>query len=273
MASPYFIKTIINKTFSQRFFLSKLTRYPVIGRVIEYLLFEDDEVIYLPRDNTISIPINTDIAPKEDVVLRSKVLEHFIRQANYHWIMDFCICRDSTSCQDYPMDLGCIFLGEAAMGINPKFGHKATVEETLEHAVRCREAGLVHLIGRNKLDSVWLNVGPGQKLLTICNCCPCCCLWKILPEINTNISSKVNRMPGVEVVVTDQCVGCGSCTQNVCFVNAISLDGEQATISDNCRGCGRCVEVCPNNAIEVRINEDSPVKTAIDKIYPLVDVT
>jgi len=91
---------------------------------------------------------------------------------------------DSTGCKDYPMDLGCIFLGEAVKEINPKFGRMATVEEALEHAKKCRDAGLVHLIGKNKLDTVWLNAGPGDKLMTICNCCPCCCLWKILPDIS-----------------------------------------------------------------------------------------
>ncbi len=265
------MKTIINKTFSQRFFWARMSRYPVIGRLIEYLLFENDEIIYLPRDQ--SIPVNASLAPREDLVLPSQILEHFIRQASYHWIMDFCICRDSTHCKDYPIDLGCIFLGEAAMGINPKFGHKATARETLEHAARCREAGLVHLIGRNKLDTVWLNVGPGNKLLTVCNCCPCCCLWKILPQINPTISAKVNRMPGVHVAVTDRCVGCGTCTRDVCFVDAIHIDGERAVISDRCRGCGRCVTICPKNAIEMTVDGSDHYTAAINRIGGLVDIS
>jgi ferredoxin len=273
MGGPYFMKTFINQTFSQRFFLSRLSRYPVLGRLIEYLLFEDDDIIYLPKDKAVSIPVNAPLTSREDTVLPSQVLEHFIRQASYHWIMNFCICRDSTQCKDYPIDLGCIFLGEAAMGINPKFGRKATVEETLEHAARCREAGLVHLIGRNKLDTVWLNVGPGKKLLTVCNCCPCCCLWTMLPEINTRISAKVNRMPGVTVTVTDTCIGCGTCTKNVCFVDAIRLDGKQAVISDTCRGCGRCVTVCPKDAIEIKIDNSNRISAAIHMIENLVDVT
>ncbi len=271
MGSPYLIKTLINKTFSQRFFWARMSRYPVIGRLMEYLLFEDDEIFYLPRDK--SIPVNTALIPREDVVLPSQVLTHFIQQANYHWIMDFCICRDSSRCKDYPVDLGCIFLGEAAMGINPKFGRKATVEETLEHAARCREAGLVHLIGRNKLDKVWLNVSPGNKLLTVCNCCPCCCLWKILPQINSSISAKVNRMPGISVSVTEDCVGCGLCTRDVCFVNAIQLTGERAAIGAECRGCGRCVTVCPKEAIEIKMTGHENIQAAVNIIESLVDVT
>lgn len=26
------------------------------------------------------------------------------------WIMDTCICRDSEQCEDYPIDMGCLFL-------------------------------------------------------------------------------------------------------------------------------------------------------------------
>ncbi len=273
MGSPYFIRTLINKTFSQKFFWARLSQYPIIGRLIDHLFFKDDNLIYLPKDKALSISMNVSVAPVEDTVMPSQVLEHFIRQANYHWIMDFCICRDSARCEEYPIDLGCIFLGEAAMGINPKFGRKASVEETLEHAARCREAGLVHMIGVNKLDSVWLNVGPGEKLLTICNCCPCCCLWKILPEMNAGISSKVNRLPGLRVIVTDNCIGCGTCTKNICFVEAIRLNSGRAEISNICRGCGRCVTVCPQQAIEIIIDNNHPVSAAIDSIEHLVDLT
>lgn len=270
MSNPNFIKTIIQKTFHQRFFWARVTNYPVIGRIIEYLLFENDDITYLPRDTV--IPVNTSLAPKEDMVMPSQVLEHFIREANYHWIMNTCICRDSSSCKDYPIDLGCIFLGEAAMGINPKWGHKATMEETLEHAARCREAGLVHLIGRNKLDAVWLNVGPGEKLLTVCNCCPCCCLWKILPTVKPSINSSVNKMPGVTVTVTDECVGCGTCTDDVCFVNAIHMENDRAVISNECRGCGICVSVCPKGAIELTTDNTYNIQEAVAKIENLVDV-
>ncbi len=271
MASPAWIRTVINKTFDQRFFLSKLTHYPVIGRVIEHLLFQGDDIIFLPSDR--SIPVNRDIPDSENTILPSQVLDHFIRQSKYHWIMDFCICRDSTGCSDYPVELGCLFMGEAAMDINPKFGRPVSGEEALAHVRKCRDAGLVHLIGRNKLDTVWLNVGPGRKLLTVCNCCPCCCLWKILPHIKEEIGSKVTRMPGVTVSVNDDCIGCGTCAEEVCFVDAIRVVNGHAQIGGTCRGCGRCVTVCPQNAIELNLDDPDMVSHAIDRISPLVDVT
>ena len=188
-------------------------------------------------------------------------------------IMNACICRDANQCQDYPIDLGCLFLGEAALGINPQLGRRVTKENALEHVRRCREAGLVHLIGRNKLDTVWLGVGPGDKLLTVCNCCPCCCLRRVLPHVAPRISAKVTRMDGVTVAVSDRCVGCGTCTRGICFVDAIQMIDHRAAISDACRGCGRCVSVCPEEAIEISIEYDQFVEQSIARISPLVDVS
>jgi len=272
MARPYWIKTLINKTFSGRFFFSKLTHYPVIGRIVDRALFDGDDILYLPKDK--AIPVNASVDSPESLMVPSLVADHFIREANYHWIMNSCICRDSAHCRDYPVGLGCIFLGEAAMDINPKFGRRVTSGEALDHAVRCREAGLVHLIGRNKLDSVWLGVGPCRKLLTICNCCPCCCLWKILPVITPEIGCKVSRMPGISVRVNDKCLGCGTCTKDVCFVNAIRVENKHAVINEQeCRGCGRCVETCPNNAIEIIIENSGFINDTIRRISAVVDVT
>jgi Fe-S-cluster-containing hydrogenase component 2 len=143
----------------------------------------------------------------------------------------------------------------------------------LEHVRRCREAGLVHLVGRNKLDTVWLGVGPGEKLMTICNCCPCCCLWKMLPQLTPTIANRITRMDGVSVSVTDRCSGCGSCCEGICFVDAIHLVDGLATIDDECRGCGRCVEVCPNEAIELHVASNAFVQRAIERLAPLVDLS
>ena len=56
---------------------------------------------------------------------------------------------------------------------------------------RCRDAGLVHMVGRTKADSIWLGAGPGSKLLTICHCCPCCCVMRVLPDLAPAISARI----------------------------------------------------------------------------------
>jgi ferredoxin len=240
---------------------------------MDYMLFHEDEIIYLPKDDVTTIKISEPIERHGDMVVPSSVLEFFIDKANYHWIMDWCICRSASKCEHYPIELGCLFLGEAALKIDPNLGRQVSKEEALVHVEKCREAGLVHLIGRNKLDTVWLKVGPGQKLLTVCNCCDCCCLWRILPFVSKNISSKITKMPGVNVQVKEEeCKGCGTCL-NVCFVRAIEVIEKHAVISDQCRGCGRCVEVCPNKALSLTIDGINNFQESIDKIETLVDVT
>lgn len=270
MAAPYWIKYLINKTFSQRFFWARVTRYPIIGKMIDHALFDGDDIFYLPTDKT--IPVNESVEAPEGMMAPSAIVEHFINQASHHWIMDFCICRDSTRCKDYPVELGCIFLGEAVKEINPRFGRMVSAEETIAHARKCRDAGLVHLIGRNKLDSVWLNAGPAERLMTICNCCPCCCLWGLVTDLTPKIGNKITSMPGVEVTVSEDCTGCGICAEGICFAEAIQVTNGRAEISLECRGCGRCVEICPEEAIQLTFNGESDFDTIQKRLDELVDL-
>jgi ferredoxin len=261
---------MIKLAFPGRFLAARATRLPVLGSLMDRWFFEGDRLIYLPRDQV--IPIHESIELPGEMVLPSQVVEHFIREASTHWIMDACICRDGSQCQDYPIDRGCLFLGEAAAGIDPRLGRPVTREEAMAHVRSCREAGLVHMVGRNKLDTVWLGVGPGHKLLTICNCCPCCCLWTMLPHLTPQIGAKVTRMPGVTVEVSSLCAGCGACLE-VCFADGIHLLNGRAVVDDACRGCGRCVEVCPQGAIELSIAPGHPMEEAVRRIAPLVDLS
>ena len=271
MARPVWFVNLLKRFFPDRFRLAKLTRWPMIGKIVDSTLFRGDEIVYLTKDNI--IPVNIDFGEPTSTVLPSHIVDHFIQSSNHLWIMDFCICREGDDCQNYPKDFGCIFLGEAVHQINPKLGRLVSKSEALEHAHRCREAGLVHMIGRNRLDSVWLGATPNTNLLTICNCCPCCCLWKMLPDLAPEIGDKITGLPGVNVLVTDECMGCGDCQDGVCFVNAIQIIDGQAVIDESCRGCGRCVEVCPTDAIEINLSQSSYVDDVIAQLAPLVDLT
>lgn len=270
MSRPRWFVALLRRAYPGRFLVARLTRVPVLGQAIERLLLDGDRLVYLPHDGL--IPVGEDVEPAGSLVLPSQVLDHFIEQAGTLWIMNTCLCRDSKSCRDYPIDLGCLFLGEAAAGINPHLGRPASKDEARAHVQRARDAGLVHLVGRNKLDTVWLGVGPGQRLLTVCHCCPCCCLYGILPHMAPHLAAAVTAMPGVEVRVTDHCTGCGLCASGVCFVDAIRLVDGRAEIGEGCRGCGRCVEVCPAGAIELAIGDEHYVADTIAGLSAVVDV-
>ncbi|NMC07012.1 MAG: 4Fe-4S binding protein [Candidatus Lokiarchaeota archaeon] len=268
-----FSVSLIKKTFKTRFALARATtKHALFKKIVNRVAFKGDQIYYLPRDKTIAIEQDAGTLPGS-MAVPSRVLDHFIDQASVHVVMNKCICRDAARCKDYPVDLGCLFLGEAAARISPALSHRVTREEAKAHEQACRDAGLVHLIGRNKLDTVWLNVRPGEKLLTICNCDPCCCLWKMLPDLSPDIARNITRMPGVTVEITDACTGCGTCMTGTCFVDAIHLDGNRAMIDQvNCRGCGRCAERCPSHAIVVNIKDTRFITATIDAVERLVDV-
>lgn len=271
MSSPLWFVDLLKWLYPSRHVLARMTHFPLIGQVVDHFLFRDDEIIYLPKDHTVQI--RADLEPPSSTVLPSQVVDHFICQAQHHWIMDTCICREGEGCQKYPVDLGCIFLGESVTKINPALGRFVTQEEALVHAQRCREAGLVHTIGRNRLDAVWLGAHPSEKLLTICNCCPCCCLWGLATDLTPDIGDKITKMSGVHVAVNGNCSGCELCLDGVCNMNAVEMVNGQVQISGACRGCGRCVEVCPDGAIELTIQDPQILQRTIEQITPLVDLS
>lgn len=273
MARPIWFVNLLKKNFGLRYMGAEMTKWPLLGRAMERALFNGhhggDALFYLPKDRVI---IDEEIDDQENIVVPSDVVAHFIKEAKHVYLMDACICREAGDCGAYDHSIGCIFLGEAVLDIHPKLGRLVDVDAALAHLERAREAGLVHLIGRDKIDAVWMGVKPYTKLMTICNCCSCCCLFKFLPNLAPKLQKKIERMPGVRVTVSGDCVGCGECIGDVCFINAIHMENGKAHISEDCRGCGNCVEVCLEGAIKVVIEREDYIDNAIKRLTEAVDV-
>ena len=270
MSRPMWFVELLKRLYPSRQLFAKMTRFPPIGKIVDFFLFRGDEMFFLPRDETVEI--NTPLENPESVVLPYQVVEHFIREADHHWVMDACICREGDDCQRYPHNLGCIFLGAPVRDINSELGRLVTKEEALEHARRCRDAGLVHTIGRNRLDAIWMGAGPSDELMTICNCCPCCCLWGIVTNLHPEIGQKITAIDGVRVRVDLTCSGCGICLEEGCFADALKYENGQVYITEDCRGCGRCVEVCPEGSIHLTMNGKADLEETIRRISALVDL-
>jgi len=273
---------VIKLTFNSRFTLAKVCKkVPLIANVVDKLFFEDDNIQVLPRDSSIKsngviseeITINRNVEVPENVILPSTVLKEMITKSKYHVIMDSCICRVSNDCASYPQKLGCLFLGKGSTRISPKLGKSVSSKEAIEHVDKCQEAGLVHIIGRNKIDSVWLNTGPKEELLSICACCPCCCLWKMTPDLPEHIGKNFSKMEGVKLKLDKTlCTGCGKCTEDICFVEAISVENEKVNIDmTKCRCCGRCAEICSSGALTIQMGKTG-VKHSIKRVESLIDV-
>ena len=272
---PHASVKIVKHAFGWRFSLASATRrHRLYSRAVTKALFDGDDMIVLPKDRVSTRKtVETDIKaedPSARTVLPSDVAKEILRRSEYIFIMDFCLCRRSSGCKDFPVEKGCIFIGNGTLRIPEDFGHMATFEEAAGHIDECGELGLVHIVGRNKLDSIWLNTGKKNDLITICSCCPCCCLWNVVRDVSGEIGSVYRKMESVEVSVdAGKCIGCGICTES-CFVRAISIkDGKCSIDQEKCRGCGRCAEICPKDSITIAY-DPAAVGTEAEKISALI---
>jgi len=70
------------------------------------MMFDGDDIIYLPKDDSVTIQVNQPIERHGDTVVPSDVIKHFIEETDYHVVMNWCICRSASSCKDHPIDIG-----------------------------------------------------------------------------------------------------------------------------------------------------------------------
>ena len=126
MARPLWFVKLLKKYFPYRKKIAGFSQYQPIKKIMSAFLFNGDSMVYLPKDK---IVIQESIDVQENTILPSEIVHHFIDQASHHWIMNHCICRQGDDCQDYPQDLGCLFMGEAVLGINSKLGHEVSRSE------------------------------------------------------------------------------------------------------------------------------------------------
>lgn len=261
---------VVNRIFNWRFWIAGLTKKSKIAKkVINKALFEKDEIVVIP--NTINI--NKKIEAEKSEFLPTDIIKEVIKRCEDIVIMDSCLCRTSNNCEDYPQDIGCIFLGPTTKKIPRTICHEATVDEALAQVDEADNAGLSHIIGRNKIDSVWMNVRPGEGLLTICHCCPCCCLWRVYPNLHKDISDKLEKLEGINVTYdNNKCKSCMKCLNDVCMFKAIEeKDGKIIIDSNNCKGCGLCVNTCKFGALTIDYT-DKTIDNVVNRMDNLIEI-
>jgi len=153
-------------------------------------------------------------------------------------------------------------------------GRVATKEEALERVKLAVEDGLIPLLGRAMDEADGYGVKDTGHFLSMCFCCPCCC---IDGKIVTNASISINllhRMEGVTVKVDkDLCVGCEECLEVCVFRGMEMIDGKAKVNQERCLGCGRCESICPNEAISIQIDDTIRVDELIEKLESHVEVS
>ncbi len=229
-------------------FWSRTTAWPVVGKYFRHILSEEHYDVTF-------VPVNREIDPGESTVLPRQVVEEVIRQASHRVILPLCLCRIGCRCGDYPMEIGCIFMGEGARDIHPSVGRAASVDEALEHLDRAIAHGLIPQIGKVDPDPLMLGCKDRRRFLTLCFCCTCCCIaMRNMPRWSPEVKERMHRLPGLRVEVGEECNGCGLCVE-ACFASAITVEGERVVISDACKGCGLCAEACRRGALRVVVED------------------
>lgn len=199
------------------------------------------------------LPMNVRLQPTQ-VALSREALRRLIDGASALAAMDECLCRRVGGCTDYPVDLGCLVLGEAVRTLHPSLGRPVSREQALALVDRALDCGLTPLVIQALPDELLWSVDH-RRMVTVCFCCPChCFVREAMGRFHHPVVLEgVKAAPGLAAAVDAACcTGCGRCAA-VCFVGAIRVDNGRALVdSEKCVACGRCAGACPVQAIAVQ---------------------
>lgn len=258
MGRPAWQIKIITLFWPLRNRLARMVGWPIIGSWMRST-FRGDQASY--------IPVRVDVDPPGSVALPTQIVEKFIQESSYRFILHRCLCRSLEPCHNYPEEMGCLFLGEGAKEIAPSLGREVTAEEALGHHRKAVALGLIPMMGKLRWDSIWLGVKRGEQLLTICHCCDCCCYFRLYRFLPGKAAQGLQKLEGLEVRVSDGCDGCGICVER-CFIKAMTLKGGKAVVGETCRGCSRCSLVCPKQAIKIVLPSEESLKRYMQRLRP-----
>ncbi|MBN1288127.1 MAG: 4Fe-4S binding protein [Actinobacteria bacterium] len=235
-----------------------LSRFPILNK-FSWWHTDKSDIRWVPTAENIELP--------ESAPLPIEILHRFIEEASHRVIITSgCGCRIACNCQNYPQEIGCLFLGDSAPEMDETISREVSIEEAKAHVKWGIDSGLVPLIGKVRQDNTIFGVKDRHRLVTVCFCCECCCISRHLRYAKLDdLEQLFTKFEGVHMEVTDDCVGCGKCVE-VCYTKAMSMPYGKAQIGDYCRACGRCVSVCPQNAIKLRIDDPEYIEKARDRI-------
>lgn len=204
----------------------------------------------------ISIPVNIDMKVKDQMITPPvELVKEAIRKSSYRVIMNECACRHIEKCKDYPLDIGCMFLGKGAKAaVEHKSGHEATVEEALAHVDKAIAAGLA--IGTYFVELEEYCWGFQDEdipdFIAFCFCCPCCCHEIKFEKMARGELKHILFQPSGWSVepIAYKCIGCGECVK-ACPRGQLKLEKGRITVGEFCPGCGYCLKACKQGALHI----------------------
>jgi len=208
------------------------------------------------------IPVAEDIEVPPESVMPRQLLFELVDRASLCFIADRCICRSSAGCSNFPVEIGCLVLGEGVRDINPWMGKPASKEEAKAHVTLAMKHGLLPLVLHASFDAFLFGIKDYRRMLVVCFCCECCCTVRLnMRGGPVSYRNQIRRLPGLSMVAGGDCSGCGECART-CFLGAIELGDTGPEFSDFCKCCGRCAGLCPSG--NIRVECDPAVDTRGD---------
>lgn len=233
-----FFKTVL--------FVAPYTKIPILGDAILNIAYMAD------RHHTAgySLPLNVDLSNKiEQSALPIELMKKVVKESSTRAIINTCMCRETFKCHDYPVDLGCLFIGKGAKTVvDNGIAHEATVEECYAHIDKAASLGLAGKAFWVEVEEyVWgIKDEDMQSFLEICFCCPCCCAAFTFDRKSGR--SALNQSVGWKATVADTCNLCGACIK-ACPTDNLSLGTSKVVVNSKCSGCGICINACKQKAL------------------------
>jgi Pyruvate/2-oxoacid:ferredoxin oxidoreductase delta subunit len=224
-------------------FCIRLSRVPVIGRPIE-------RIVGGRNLRVVTIPLDLKLL-SEYTIMPSDAARRLIESASYIAGLDVCICRESHGCKEYPVDIGCMFLGEGARTIRYRGAREFSKAEALDRMERAGRAGLVNNIIWSSNEMKILGADE-KRTVELCSCCPCCCLMFKTRDGSRAFTDSFKGFGVCKVVNADECTHCTNC-ERACPFKAIRANRQSEPYIDAsiCKGCGRCEIACKHAVLKV----------------------
>ncbi len=227
---------------------------PVIGKLAKKIAFLGNDGKHFSQGYIVSLNHDLNYNEKfKNTVLPVSLIQNAIKGSSFRAFMNTCYCRDSLKCKDYPVDFGCIMIGEGARAMVERgIAYEVSIDKALNHLDKAVDMGLIAMCLWIEVEAFGMGVADEDhyKLLEVCLCCPCCCIGlRNFKSFGNDLMKRFNSI-GWVAASNDNCKGCKICSK-VCPVEAITVHEDSITVSNDCLGCGICATKCPHEAIEM----------------------
>lgn len=191
--------------------------------------------------------IPLDVSLSQDVEIMQYDKAESIIKAQTKIVVTKCPCRRhqimiGKGC-DNPLEVCLAFGTGAYYFLENGWGREIDQAEALQLLEKGKELGLV------------FQPGNGQKSWSLCMCCACCCVELRALKSMSNPADAAHSNFYAECD-EDHCTLCGDC-EEICPMEAISLEDEIIIDLSRCIGCGVCESKCPEEAMHMK-RKDQP---------------